>query len=114
MAARLSPDLQDISGGGSDVVPPPAAKRIKRANSKFGEATDAVKLPQMKISEDLSCFIAKCIIADPEKWGLMLTTAHGESAVQRKFIQFLTDHPNALTHGKSTTCETLSRWIKAG
>jgi len=103
MEARLSPDLQDISGGGSDVVPPPAAKRIKRANSKFGEATDAVKLQQMKISEDLSCFIAKCIIADPETWGIMLTSSHGKSNVQKKFIQFLSEHPNPLTNGKSTT-----------
>jgi hypothetical protein len=68
----------------------------------------------MKISEDLSCFIAKCIITDPETWGIMLTSSHGKSNVQKKFIQFLSEHPNPLTNGKSTTIETITNWIKSG
>ena len=65
-------------------------------------------------SDALLLFIGNCIAADPDKWGIMLTTKHGKKGVQTKFIDFLTKHANPLTNGKSTSTETLSKWIKAG
>ena len=50
------------------------------------------KGPQMVKSDALLLFIGNCIAADPDKWGIMLTTKHGKNGAQTKFIDFLTKH----------------------
>ncbi len=44
--------------------------------------------------------IAQCIMADLERWGIMLTSMHCKASLQRKFIDFISNHQNSL-HGCS-------------
>jgi hypothetical protein len=88
------------------------SKRLKFASAKVAEQNTAEKLPQMVINNDLLTFIAKFIQADPVKWGVLLTTKHGKTGVANKFVKFLSEHPNPLTHGKTAAPTTVSRWIK--
>jgi hypothetical protein len=87
----------------------PAAKKAKLPPARMLEAGDAEKKPQMVIGDDLLTFVAQCIMADLENWGIMLTFMHGKASLQRKFINFLSNHQNPLTRGKGTTTETVSK-----
>ena len=89
-------------------------KRAEVASARSLDAGDAEKKPQMVFNDDLLIFIAQCILADLETLGIMLTNMHGKASIQRKFINFLSNHNNPLTRGKSTTTETVSKWIKSG
>jgi hypothetical protein len=92
----------------------PAAKKAKLPSARMLEAGDAEKKQQMVISDDLLTFVAQCIIADLETWGIMLTSMHGKDSLQRQFITYLSNHQNPLTRGEGITTEMVSKWIKAG
>jgi hypothetical protein len=68
----------------------------------------------MVINNDLLTFIAKCIQSDPDKWGVLLTIKHGKTGIANKYVKFLSEHPNPLTHGKTAAPTTVSSWIKRG
>jgi hypothetical protein len=97
-----------------DSAQPSAQKRLKTPTAKALDLEPTEKLPQMVISDPLLVFIAKCIQADPDAWGVLLTTKHGKAGVASKFVKFLSNHVNPLTHGKSASTATVSSWIKKG
>ncbi len=90
------------------------SKRLKCASAMVAEQNTTEKLQQMVINNDLLTFIAKCILADPNKWGVLLTTKHGKTGVANRFVKFLFEHPNPLVHGKTAAPTTVSSWIKRG
>ena len=46
--------------------------------------------------------------------GIMLTKSLGKGNVRLKLIQHLAKHTNPLTQGKTSTVETVTKWINAG
>ena len=113
-------DQNETLGAGGDETPDndsgdsSASKRLKTPSAKVADQDTPEKLPQMVINNDLLTFIAKCILADPDKWGVLLTTKHGKTGVANKFVKFLSEHSNPLTHGKTASATTVSSWIKRG
>ena len=96
--------LQDEDSG-----EPSPAKRLKFPSGKVLEHDATEKLPQMVVNSDLLVFVAKCIQAFPDAWGVLLTTKHGKAGVASKFVKFLSNHPNPLTHGKTAATSTVSK-----
>ena len=43
---------------------------------------------------------------------ILLTKSHGKIRIAKRFIAHLSQHTDALTNGRTTTTETLSKWIK--
>jgi hypothetical protein len=72
------------------------------------------KQQKLVLTDNVLTFLGEIIQRDPDSWGIMLTQKRGRSKVQLKFIQHLSKHTNPLTHGKTSTTETVIDWIKAG
>jgi hypothetical protein len=66
---------------------PSSSKRLKTPSAKVQDQDGTPKLPQMVISNELLIFVAKCIQADPDAWGILLTTKHGKTGVANKFVK---------------------------
>ena len=103
------------SATGTKDVPP--AKRSKKPSAKAQESSEpstSSKQPQMVASDPLYIFVASMIEGDPDKWGVLLTNKHGKVKIAMEFIVHLSQHTNPLTRGKTSTSETLAKWIKHG
>ena len=92
MEPSRSIDIATISVP-TDALPSQNASNMpNKVPAKPGSGKSDGKGPQMVKSDALLLFIGNCIAADPDKWGIMLTTKHGKNGAQTKFIDFLTKH----------------------
>ena len=108
-------DPADISAGIEDIPTENAAKRPKKPSLKMLSQEDSSKVQKMVLNDDLLIFLGEVIQGDPDAWGIMLDKAkRGKSSVQLKLISYLSKHSNPLTHGRTSTTETVSKWIGAG
>ncbi len=92
--------FSDFSGNDFALALMPAAKRAIPPSARMLDAGDVEKKPQMVINDDWLTFTAHGIMADLDRWGIMLTSMHGKASFQRKFIAILSNHQNSLTQGK--------------
>ena len=107
----------DIAAPTAGIAVPSAPKRSKTLPRKLQESLDAEtssKLPQMVQSDALLIFVASIIEGDPDTWGVLLTKKHGKTRVAERFIAHLSQHTEPLTNGKTSTAETVAKWIKIG
>lgn len=91
----------------------PAAKKAKTAKA---DESGVQKLPQLRESDALLIFIAKCIAERLDQLGILLTAKYGKGRVQDDFIEFLTKKSgNHICMGKAATSrETLANWVNKG
>ena len=52
---------------------------------------------KLRFTQGWLAIVAKCIQIDPDAWGIFLTSKHGNAGVARKFVKFLSSHPNPHT-----------------
>jgi hypothetical protein len=112
-------DSPDNSAETEDTSTDPPGERPKKRPRKLissneHSTSNVRKPPKMVRSDELLAFIGETIHGSLDEWGIMLTKARGKGNVQLKFIDHLKKHPNPLTNGKTSTAETVSKWINAG
>ncbi len=99
----------DNSAAAQDMASETAGKKPKKPSAKMISTDDCSKQQKMVLSDELLCMIGEHIQGDPDAWGIMLTKSRGKGNVQLKFIQHISKYPNPLTHGKTSTPETVSK-----
>jgi hypothetical protein len=110
-------DFSEFSAEADDPLPETSQKRMYKPSAKkiqMDEPAQSSKQQKMVLTDDLLTFLGEIIQGDPDSWGIMLTKSRGKGKVRLKSIQHLAKHTNPLTQGKTSTVETVTKWINAG